>query len=148
MNDSFCRSSLRLVDKTVVGSQNPLFWSSILSLLGNLVGVLAISSGYLPLPTLERTLNSDLSSSEENSIIGKTKYTQQFKLPIKEIEKQRLEMSDDEERLQNFLEFYMSVSCTELYTLVNKNYSSQSSIANFPIHSLTLLFEPKYHMSS
>ena len=103
----------------MVGSQNPLFWSSILSLLGNLVGVLAISSGYLPLPTLERTLNSDLSSSEENSITGKTKYTQQFKLPIKEIEKQRLEMSDDEERLQNFLEFYISVSCTDLYTLVN-----------------------------
>ena len=132
----------------MVGSQNPLFWSSILSLLGNLVGVLAISSGYLPLPLLERTLNSDLSSSEENSIIGKTKYTQQFKLPIKEIEKQRLEMSDDEERLQNFLEFYISVSCTDLYTLVNKNESSQSSIVNFPIHSLTLLFEPKYHMSS
>ena len=107
LNDSFRRSSLRLVDKTLVGSQNPLFWSSILSLLGNLVGVLAISSGYLPLPLLERTLNSDLSSSEENSIIGKTKYTQQFKLPIKEIEKQRLKMSDDEERLQNFFEFYI-----------------------------------------
>ena len=82
-----------------------MFWTSILSLLGNLIGVAAISSGYLPLPLVEKTLKSDSSSSGENSITWKNKHNQQYKVPTKEVDKQRLEMSNIKEKLLKLLAF-------------------------------------------
>ena len=102
---SIPRRSLKVVDKTGIDSHNPLFWSSMLSLLGNLIGVVAISSGYLPLPIIQKTLKSDSSSSGENSITSKTKHNQQYKVPVKEVDKQRLEMSAIKEKLQTLHEF-------------------------------------------